>query len=105
MSKDVLEKTKEFLKKSFMENPHFSFDDWKIMYDHSILVLKFSLKIAETINCDKMVLSIGALLHDIGKTYKADEEILIKQHRKLGYMMSKKIAKPFYKQIKKRWEV
>ena len=71
-----VEKTKKFIEKSFREKPHFSFNNWKIMYYHSLTVLNFSLKISEKIECDKKVLSIAALLHDIGKTYEADEETL-----------------------------
>ena len=89
MKKEIIEKTKNFLKQSFKENPHFSFNNWKIMYDHSLLVHKYSVKIAENIDCDKVVLAIGALLHDIGKTYKADEKTLRKEHEKLGYIVSK----------------
>jgi len=86
----IIEDTKKFLEKSFKENPHYSFNNWKIMYEHSLFVLKFSLKIAETIECDKLVLSVGALLHDIGKTYKADKEFLRRGHKKIGYLVSKR---------------
>lgn len=74
---------------SFRENPRFSFNDWRIMYDHSVLVLDFSLKIAEGMDCDKLVLSIGALLHDVGKAYDAGEKTLRERHGELGYEVSK----------------
>ena len=86
---EPIESTKKFLEVSFRENPHFSFNNWKIMYDHSLLVQKFSLELAKNIKCDTLVLQIGALLHDIGKIYKADEETLRKKHGELGYAVSR----------------
>lgn len=59
------------------------------MYDHSILVMNLSLQIGQGMDCDKTVLSIAALLHDIGKTVKADEETLRKQHAELSAETSK----------------
>lgn len=82
------EKTKEFVKQAFIRNPHYSFNDWKIMYDHSITVYEVALRIAKDVPCDVEVLSIGALLHDIGKTVKADEATLRKKHSELGAVAS-----------------
>lgn len=84
MSQDLIEKTKEFMKKAFIDRPHYSFGHWSVMYDHSLLVQKIALQIAENIESDKLVVSIGALLHDIGKTFKTDPEILHKQHEKFN---------------------
>lgn len=82
-------KAVKFLKESFIANPDYSFHDWRIMYNHSRLVEKFSRQIAKNIECDKLVLSLGALLHDIGKTHKADENTLREKHAELGYIVSK----------------
>lgn len=95
MSNDILEQTREFLENAFIENPHFSFGNWRIMYNHSLLVLKFALGIAEEIDCDKLVLSVGSLLHDIGKAYKADEQLLREKHEELGYEISQKFLEKF----------
>jgi len=92
---EIVEKTKKFLEKIFRENEHFSFGYWKIMYDHSIIVLKYALQIAETEECDKLVLRLGALLHDSGKAYKADEETLMKMHEKFSYEISKDFLNEF----------
>ncbi len=89
MKAQIIRESKRFLKESFVKHPHYSFNDWRIMYDHSILVMKFALRIAKKVSCDTSVLSIGALLHDIGKTFEADEEILRKEHKRLAYPVSK----------------
>ena len=73
MNNQVIEQTKQFLKKSFIKNPSFSFNDWRIMYNHGLMVLNFSLKLAQKIKCDKLLLSVGALLHDIGKIEIKDQ--------------------------------
>ena len=73
---EIFDATKKFLKKSFVQNPSFSFNDWRIMYNHSVKVFALSLRIAEKIPCDKIVVSIGSLLHDVGKTLKMDEQAL-----------------------------
>lgn len=78
-----------FVKKAFQENPHYSFGDWSIMYEHSVMVKDISLQIAESVDCDKILLSIEALLHDIGKTYKASGKVLHQQHAELGYEVTK----------------
>jgi len=58
------------------------------MHDHHLIVLNLSLKIADKIPCDQLVLKIGALLHDIGKVYKADEKTLMEKHDVLGWEVS-----------------
>lgn len=86
----IIQKTKDFLKESFIKNPSFSFNNWKIMYDHGIMVLTFSLKIArELANYDRLVLSVAALLHDIGKTYRADKQTLYEKHEEFSYVVSR----------------
>ncbi|OGM01638.1 hypothetical protein A3K72_03690 [Candidatus Woesearchaeota archaeon RBG_13_36_6] len=85
-----IEKTKEFVKQRFIENPDFSFDDWKVMYNHSLKVEEIALKIAESVECDKLLLSIGALLHDIGKTYKVDVETLHYKHEEFNLRVAER---------------
>jgi len=89
MDKGVIEKTKRFIKREFRSRPRFCFNNWKIMYNHSLLVEKFCLELAKKIKCDNLVLRIGALLHDIGKTYDEDEQTLMDKHEELGYEVSK----------------
>jgi putative nucleotidyltransferase with HDIG domain len=79
----------EFVKKSFQENQDYSFGDWAIMYEHSLKVKEIALQIAKSVNCDKELLGIEALLHDIGKTYKTDTEVLREHHAELGYEVAK----------------
>jgi putative nucleotidyltransferase with HDIG domain len=85
---DAVEAAKHFVRDAFIKNPKFSFNDWTIMYDHSLHVLDLSLKISKKVICNKAVVSLGALLHDIGKTYEADEETLIKNHARLAWTIS-----------------
>lgn len=93
MSEEIIEKTKKFVETSFKKNPSYSFNDWKIMYEHSLLVMLFSLGIAADFDCDKLVLSIGALLHDIGKTYETDQKTLRERHEEFNYEVSKEFLK------------
>jgi HD superfamily phosphodiesterase len=65
MNTDVIQKTKNFMKEAFIEHPHYSFNHWSVMYDHSILVQSLALQIADEIDCDKTIVAIASLLHDI----------------------------------------
>ncbi len=84
----VIQKTRDFVKKAFQENPHYSFNDWHVMYDHSCRVEEIARKIAESVPCDSLVVSVGALLHDIGKTHKADAETLHRAHESFNVLVS-----------------
>ncbi|MFH2063207.1 MAG: HD domain-containing protein [bacterium] len=86
----MIEAAKKFLADSFQANPSYSFGDWHIMYDHSVNVSRFARQIGEMVGCDLTVLAIGGLLHDIGKVYQADEEILRREHARLGWIVSDK---------------
>lgn len=77
-------KTREFVKNAFIENPHYSFNHWSVMYNHSVLVFEFAEKLLSEIKADREIVLIGALLHDIGKTYNADPETLHKKHEDLN---------------------
>lgn len=85
-----------FLRQAFQQHPHFSFGDWRIMYEHSRLVRDYALRIAESVPCDTLVLQLGALLHDIGKTVIADEETLRAHHGRMGY----DVSKPFLESLR-----
>lgn len=91
----TIEQTENFLKISFQENPSYSFNDWIIMYEHSLKVRDFALKIAESVECNKELLTIEALLHDIGKCCKASSKTLREHHAELGY----DVAKEFVSQL------
>ncbi len=90
MNEELVNKTQEFVKESFLKRPHYSFNDWSIMYNHSVLVKDIALKISKGISCDKLIVSVGALLHDIGKTHKADPETLHKEHESFNLKISEK---------------
>lgn len=83
-----IKQTEEFVKKSFINKPHFSFNDWTVMYNHSLLVRDLALEIANELDCNREVLSISALLHDIGKTQDADEETLHTNHAYFNLQIS-----------------
>lgn len=86
---DLVDKTKHFIKDAFQENPHYSFNHWSVMYNHSVNVQELAMKIASEVECNNTVVSIRALLHDIGKTYHADTETLHKDHESFNLIVSK----------------
>lgn len=86
---EIIEQTKRFVKEKFQRHPHHSFDDWSVMYNHSVTVQELALNIAEEVECDTLVVAIAALLHDIGKTYVADEETLHKHHEDFNVIVAK----------------
>jgi len=90
---EIINKTKEFVKNAFQENPHYSFNHWSVMYDHSIKVQEIATKIAKDMDCNKNILAISALLHDIGKTFKADSKTLHKNHESFNFIVSEKFLK------------
>lgn len=87
---ESIEKTRQFVKESFIKHPSFSFNDWTIMYNHALLVEKIALQISKDMECDKTIVSISSLLHDIGKTHEADEETLHKKHEDFNLLVSEK---------------
>ena len=89
MNLTLVNKTEEFIKTQFQEHPHFSYNDWNVMYNHSVKVKELALKISESIpEADKELLAIAALLHDIGKTYETDLEVLHTEHEKFNLNIS-----------------
>jgi len=85
----AVNQTKAFIKKAFKENPKYSFNNWSIMYDHSLKVHALAISISSSIASDQLVVQLGALLHDIGKTYDADEDTLRQKHGELAHIVSK----------------
>lgn len=90
---DITEETKLFVFEEFEANPGFSFGDGSIMYQHSLHVLEYALEIASEFPCDKTIVTLEALLHDIGKTYRASDEALQKRHHELGWRVCEKYLK------------
>jgi putative nucleotidyltransferase with HDIG domain len=85
-----IDKTKKFVKDSFVQNPHFSFNHWSVMYNHSLKVHNIAMQIADHVASDRLAVAIGALLHDIGKTHKADEATLHFEHETFNLPRSEK---------------
>ena len=85
---DPVKKTEEFVAREFKKHPHYSFNDWTVMRDHSIKVRDLAMQIGEGMDVDPVVLRIGALLHDIGKTYEADADTLHTQHEDFNFPVS-----------------
>ena len=88
MDQEIIIRTEVFLAQEFKAHPHYSFNDWAVMYNHSLKVRDIALKLAEDMPCDKIVVTIGALLHDIGKTYDTDAETLHKRHEEFNLPVS-----------------
>ena len=85
----IIESVEQFLKQAFEANPSYSFDDPDIMIRHAMMVRDIALKIENEVHCDRSLLEVMALFHDIGKAYAADQETLRKKHAELGYEVTK----------------
>ncbi|HYD35784.1 MAG TPA: HD domain-containing protein [Vitreimonas sp.] len=85
--------TQRFVDEAFKQHPDFSFNDWRVMAEHSGTVKDLALEIAETLECNKKVLAISALLHDIGKTYPADHDTLHTEHESFNWQVSEEFLK------------
>jgi len=85
---NLIDKTNAFVKKAFQDNPHYSFNHWSVMYNHSVNVQKLAMEIANEVECNRLVTSIGALLHDIGKTYHANSETLHNAHESFNLIVT-----------------
>ncbi|MEK7620113.1 MAG: HD domain-containing protein [Patescibacteria group bacterium] len=94
--KTNVERADQFLKSAFENNPSYSFGEPSIMYNHSRRVRDMALEIAASVPCDRELLEILALFHDIGKAYDADEQTLRERHDELGY----EVTKDFLPQLK-----
>ena len=88
MDEEAVKKIEKYLEQEFQAHPHYSFNDWTVMRDHGLKVRDIALQIAEDMDVDKTIVTIGALLHDIGKTYEADPETLHKQHEEFNLSVS-----------------
>lgn len=87
----IVDQVKEFVKQAFVKNPHYSFDDWTVMYDHSCQVAQMAEKIIMYVDCDQLLVIIGSLLHDIGKTYQVDVETLHTEHESFNLPVSESL--------------
>jgi putative nucleotidyltransferase with HDIG domain len=88
---EIIKRVEEFVAQEFEKHPHYSFNDWRVMFDHSVKVKEIALVISETLSLDTTVVAIGALLHDIGKTYEADVETLHTQHEDYNLPVSEQL--------------
>src|SRR3989344_558296 len=84
----AIAETEKFVAQEFEKHPHYSFNDWTVMYNHSIKARDLALQICEGMSVDTTVVAIGALLHDIGKTYGADAETLHTKHEEFNLSVS-----------------
>jgi putative nucleotidyltransferase with HDIG domain len=87
-NEEMIRRTREFVKQAFIEHPHYSFGHWSVMYDHSCKVEELAMKIAEEVECDRLLVVLASLLHDIGKTHRADEETLHREHESFNLAVS-----------------
>ncbi len=99
-------KTQKFVKEQFKKFPHFSFNDGRIMYAHSLRVKNLALKIARGTKANKTLVAIAALLHDIGKTKKANLEELHYNHEDFNLTQATPLIEslPLTKRDKKKLE-
>lgn len=88
MNKAIIAAAEQFVAEQFRQHPHYSFNDWTVMADHSRTVKDLALTISAAIPVDRTVVAIGALLHDIGKTYPADAETLHTKHEDFNLVVS-----------------
>ena len=88
MNETAVAATEQFVAEQFRQHPHYSFNDWAVMSDHSRTVKDLALTIAHEMPADSTVVAIGALLHDIGKTYPADAETLHTKHEDFNLPVS-----------------
>ena len=88
MNEAAVVATEQFVSEQFRLHPHYSFNDWTVMADHSRTVKDLACTIAAGMSVDTTVVAIGALLHDIGKTYPADAETLHTKHEDFNLTVS-----------------
>ncbi len=85
---DALARTEVFVRQTFAANPHHSFGDGTVMFEHSVRVKELALRLAQEVGADPLLVGLGGLLHDIGKAYPADEETLHQKHEELGVLVA-----------------
>lgn len=88
-----LEIAEDFIKKAFKANPHYSFDDWRIMFNHSVKVKEDAMKIAKKIGADRQIAGLAGLLHDIGKTKRISVDRLEAEHQDFNAQVSAPLLK------------
>lgn len=92
---EIVQQTEEFMKNAFIQNPHYSFNHWSVLYNHCVNVKNIALEINKEVKADDFVIAICALLHDIWKTYKAPPEVLNKEHESFNLLIAKDFLKQF----------
>jgi putative nucleotidyltransferase with HDIG domain len=79
----------EFLREKFKANPRYSFNNPDIMINHSIQVMDIAIEIASQVpDCDLLVMSLGALFHDIGKAADETPEVLKERHAQFNWSIA-----------------
>lgn len=90
---DLLATVRDFVRAEFIKHPHHSFGDAAVMYDHCLKVEQLGQQLAQGQDCNLFALSIAALLHDIGKTYEADEQTLHAEHESFNLAVCQRFLK------------
>ncbi len=92
---NAIKNTEKFIKNRFKKYPKWSFNDWRVMYEHSLDVKDIAIEIAKKCGADETVTALAGLLHDIGKTYMASNEVL----EKYAHDLNGRVAKPLIKSL------
>jgi len=79
----------QFLREKFNANPRYSFNNPDIMINHSIQVMDVAVEIASQVpDSDLLVVSLGALFHDIGKAADETPEVLKERHAQFNWSIA-----------------
>jgi len=89
MNDNLIQSAKEYLIESFTRNPSYSFGDGTIMVEHSIHVCEIAENLTVYQECDLLLIQIGSLFHDLGKSHlidgkAVDKQILRSRHEQLN---------------------
>lgn|SRR3989344_3474988 len=90
-NQEAIKRVEIFMAHEFEKHPHYSFDDWTVMRDHSFKVRDLAMQISSGMSVDTTVVAIGALLHDIGKTHKTEAEVLHRHHEEFNLPVSEAV--------------
>lgn len=86
-----VKRVEAFVAHAFEAHPHYSFGDGTVMRDHSFRVRDIALQICADIPADTLLVELGALLHDIGKTHEADDMTLHARHEEYNLPVSEEL--------------
>ena len=82
----IVKDAQNFLKTKFESNPRYSFNNPDIMINHSIDVMNIALEVSKDYeDADLVVILLGALFHDIGKTANESPEVLQARHAQFNW--------------------